>query len=224
MKKIVLAGNGITADILYQYMSNDERYEIVDLVVDDAYVDTGRMTEFKPAVPLSKLQDTHVPADCSVIMAMGYADLNRGRQSMFSRLKDMGYMIETYIHHDARVYTQNPIGEGAVILPFAIIEPHASVGENTMVWCHSTVAHHASIGDHCWIASGTVIAGQSRVGDNCFIGVNATIVNERTIGACNVIGAGAVITKDTEASSVYLSRSAEKIRFSAEDYVKHFGM
>ena len=92
-----------------------------------------------------------------------------------------------------------------------------------MIWCNVTVAHHSVVGDHCWVASGAVIAGQAEVGRNSFVGVNATVVNRVVVGEYNIVGAGALISRSTKPSSVHLARSAEEVRFSSQDYVKHFG-
>lgn len=223
MKRVVLAGNAITADILLSYLKRDARYEVVGLTVDDDYVDKGTIKEIK-TIGLSQLSATRAPRDCAIIMAMGYNDLNRSRESLFLRLKEMGYSIETYIHPDAKIYTDHPLGEGSIVLPSAVIEPHARLGANSMVWCNATLAHHSSVADHCWVASGAVLSGQVTVQRNTFVGVNATIVNNVTIGDYCIIGGGALITKTTEPSTVHLARSAEQIRFSSQDYVKYFGV
>lgn len=224
MKKVILAGNATTADILNSYLARDDRYEVIGLTVDDDYVEQGSVSGFGSSIALSKLEDTHNPQDCVIIMAMGYDDLNKTRQSMFQRLKEMGYNIETYVHPDARNYSQHPLGEGCVVLPSAVIEPHVQIGKNTMVWSNTTLAHHCSVAENCWIASGAVISGQAHIKQNCFIGVNATIVNDKTIGEYCIIGGGALITKDTKPSSVHLSRSGEELRFTSEEYVKFFGI
>lgn len=223
MKKIVLAGNAVTADILASYLRHDQRFEVVAAVVDDEFVQQGGL-ETLPTVPLSSLREKYPAGEHSIIMAMGYSNVNQDRASMFDRLKGMDYEIERYVHPDARVYTDRPIGEGSVVLPGAILEPHVTLGVNSMVWCNVTVAHHATVGDHCWLASGAVISGQARIGDHCFVGVNATIVNALSIGHKAIIGAGALITKDALPETVHLARSAEKIRFSSEDYAKFFGV
>ena len=223
MRQIVLAGNEITADILCSYLSKDSRYEVVGVTVDDEFLAQGSV-EGIASVGLSRLLDDFPPQHCGIVMAVGYNDLNRPRESMFARLKGMGYTIETYIHPDAKVYTKNGLGQGCVILPSAVIEPHVRVGENSMVWCNVTLAHHSSIAENCWIASGAVISGQANVLRNTFIGVNATVVNKITVGDFNIIGAGALITKNTKPNSVHLARSAEELRYSAEDYVKYFGL
>jgi sugar O-acyltransferase (sialic acid O-acetyltransferase NeuD family) len=223
LKRVLLAGNAITAEILYSYLQPDTRYEVVGLTVDDDYVNSGHVSGV-PCVGTSVLPREFSPRDVSVIMAMGYAGLNRVRESMFLRLKEMGYTIETYVHPAAQVYSTRPLGEGAVVLPNSVIEPHVQVGANTMVWCNVTLAHHSSVAEHCWVASGAVLSGQAKVLRNSFVGVNATIVNEVTVGEFNIIGAAAMISKNTKASTVHLARSAEPFRYSSDDYVKFFGV
>lgn len=222
-KKVVLAGNAITADILYAYLGGDDRYEVLGLTVDDEYVAEGTIKGV-PSIGLSQLAGEFAPDTCSIIMAVGYDDLNRVRESLFVRLKEMGYTIETYVHPDARVYTEYPLGEGSLILPGAVVEPHAQLGANSMVWCNVTLAHHSRVEENCWIAAGTVVSGQAKVQRNSFVGVNATVVNEVTVAEYNIVGGGALVTKDTKPNAVYLARSAEPLRYSAEDYVKYFGV
>jgi len=223
MKKIILAGNAITAEILYEYLQDDPRYELVGLTVDDDYLDRGQLPGLQ-AAGMSRVREVFPPQSCSVVMAAGYSDLNRVRESIYQRLLALGYTVETYVHPDARVYTKHPIGSGSVVLPGAVIEPHVRVGDNAMVWCNVTLAHHSSIEDHCWIASGAVLSGQAIVKRNTFIGVNATIVNKLTVGEYNIIGAGALISKDTKSHTVHLARSAEPLRYSSQDYVQYFGV
>lgn len=222
MKKVVLAGNAVTAEILFDYLARDDRYQVIGTTVDDEFANQGGVAGLE-TIALSQLPGVHAPGDCSIIMAVGYNDINRTRETMFHSLKKMGYRIETYIHPDAKIYTRKPLGEGCVILPSAVLEPHVSVGENTLVWANVTLAHHSSVAENCWIASGAVISGQATVQRNTFIGVNATIVNNITVGEYNIIGAAALITKSTKAATVHLARSGEPLRYSSADYVKYFG-
>lgn len=223
MKHVLLAGNAITAEVLLTYLRQDTRYEIVGLTVDDEYVTQGNVAEYR-SVGVSEVVNAFAPNTHHVIMAMGYGDLNRAREAMFIRLKAMGYSVETYIHPDARVHTRHPLGEGCVVLPGAVVEPQARLGANTMVWSNVTLAHHSSVDDHCWVAAGTVVSGQAKVLHHSFLGVGCTVVNGVTVGEFNIVGAGALITRDTKAHSVHLARSAEALRYSSDDYVKHFGI
>src|SRR5262252_265426 len=161
-RDIVLAGNAITAQILYSYLGSDPRYRVVGITVDDEFVSSGSVGDLS-SVPMSRVITAFPPNACRVIMAIGYNNLNKVRESVFGRLKGMGYTIETYIHPEARVHCQFPLGEGSVVLPGAVIEPHVTVGANAVVWCNVTLAHHCSVAEHCWIASGTVVSGQAKI-------------------------------------------------------------
>lgn len=222
MKKTLLAGNGITAKILSAHLRLDPRYDICGAIVDDEFIDD--LARDFPAVGLSEATGAYPPDAFAVIMAMGYDDLNRSRERMFNCLKGLGYRIETYVHPEARVYTEIPLGDGCVVLPGAVIDPHVTLGVNTMVWSNATLAHDSSVGDHCWVATGCVVSGQASISNNTFLGVNSTVVNEVTVGEFNIVGASGLITKDTKPNSVYLTRSAELLRYSSQDYVKHIGI
>ncbi len=222
-RKIILAGNAITAEILAGYLSADADYEPVALCVDAAFVDKGTVNDL-PCVATSDLPDRFDPSDHGIVMAIGYDDLNQVRERMFDTLRSAGFMIKSWVHPGAHVHNPDAIGEGSVVLPGAVVEPGASVGANTMIWSNVTIGHHATVEDHCWIAAGTVLAGSARVGRNSFVGVNATVVNEKSVGAYNIVGAGALISRDTADNSVHLARSAEQFRFSSQDYLKHFGV
>lgn len=223
MKKVLLAGNSITADILYSYLKKDKRYEVMATTVDDEYVDSNSINGLR-SVAISQLNTFFSPDDVTVIMAMGYSNLNSNRESMFLRLKELGYTVETYIHEDACVYTEKFLGEGCVVLPNAVVEPHVQVDENSIIWCNVILAHHCHIAKHCWIASSAVISGQASISRNSFIGVNSTIVNKVLVGEFNVIGAAAMISKNTKPNTVHLARSAEQLRYSSDEYVKFFGV
>ncbi|WP_026789540.1 acetyltransferase [Pleomorphomonas oryzae] len=222
-QKVILAGNAITAEIISAYLRQDARFEVEGFVVDDEFVTKGSIEGYR-TVGLSEVVRAFAPDTHRVIMAMGYNNLNRTRETLFERLKAAGYGIETYIHPDARIYTNQALGEGSVVLPGAVIEPHARVGANTMVWSNVTLAHHSSVGDHCWVAAGTAVSGQAKVLRNTFLGVSCTVVNAVTVEEYNVIGASALISRDTKPYSVHLARSAEPFRYSSEDYIKHFGI
>ena len=222
MKNVILVGNGVTADILNSYLSEDRRYNIIGSVVDDEYANKGGVIGLE-TVGLSRLRHFLGDNDCSAVMAVGYSDINSHRIRMYSQIKELGCKVETYIHPEAKVFTSFTLGEGSVILPSALIEPHVKVGNNCVIWGNATLAHHSVVEDNCWVSSGAIISGYSRVKRNSFIGVNATIVNQVVIGESNIIGAAALIAKNTKASTVHLCRTAEPLRYSSQQYAKHIG-
>ncbi|MBQ9537263.1 MAG: acetyltransferase [Desulfovibrionaceae bacterium] len=223
MQKILLAGNGITARIMYGYLLHDTRYQVEGCVVDDDFVSNAVFKDVK-SFKLSEIQQ-HFPKDkVELIMAVGYAQVNQVRQSLFERLKDLGYHFHTYIHPKSTILSDKPIGEGSILLPGALVEPNASIGRDCFLFGNVVVAHDAVIEDHCWLAAGCVVAGMARVGQASFLGVNATISNKVEIGAHNIVGGSAFMTRSTKPNMVHLARSGEPFRCSAEEYAKYFGV
>lgn len=221
MKKIVIVGQGVAARVLASYLESDTQSQCVGFTVDDEYA-VAESDPTTPCVPLSQLEAVFPPHSHSVLMGVGYAQMNNVRRVMFNRLKERGYTIERFIHSRASVNSLEQLGEGCIVLPGAVVEPYAKVGVNTVLWSNVTVAHHSTVGNSCWLASGAVVSGQAKIGDNTFVGVNATVVNEIEVGEGCFIGAGALVTKNTKSDTVHIARSGEMLRYSASEYSKFF--
>ncbi len=223
MQKIIIIGNSIAAEILYGYLKEDHRYTVLAFSVDKKYITDTKLFDLD-IIDLNKLKDIYSVDEYKVVLGMGYNNINKDREKIFKKIKTLGYTVETYIHKDAKIFNDNNIGEGSIVLANSIVEPYATIGKNSVIWANCTIAHHSIIEDNCWIASGTVIAGEARIKSNCFLGVNSTIVNKIILEVFNIIGAHALVSKSTKPNEVYLSRSAEKHRFESADYAKYFGI
>lgn len=219
-KKIIIIGNSITAEIIYQYISKDDRYHIECFCVDKKYLKNSTLFD-KQVIALEDLSDKYSSKEYKILIAMGYKDLNRDRELIFNKIKEKGFEVLTYIHKDAKIYTEYEIGEGSLVLANTVVEPFAKIGKNSFIWANCTIAHHSIVEDNCWIASGTTIAGESKVCSNTFVGVGVTVVNQVRVEIFNIIGANALISSNTKENEVYLARSGEKHRFSADDYAKY---
>jgi len=223
MTNVIFAGNAVTAHILCGYLRNDRRYNIMGCVVDDAFAADSEVPELV-SVGISVVLDRFNPRDCKVLMATGYDQANGVRMSLFERLRALGYAMETYIHPQAMIHTDNHIGDGSVIMPGALVEPGAVIGCDSFIWGNVVVAHDAIVGKHSWLAAGAVVSGMAKVGDCCFVGVNATIANKVEVGDGSIIGGAAFITKKVKQGSVMLARSAEPFRCNAKEYARYFGL
>lgn len=218
---IIIIGNSIAADIMYGYLLEDKRYNIVGFAVDKEYL--TEETKFGlPVVSLEKVPTIWSADSHKVVLGIGYKDINQIREAFFYRMKQLGYAIETYIHPSAVVNETAKIGEGVVILSNSVLEPFVVVGDNTMIWSNCTLAHHSSVEEHAWIASNTILSGSCKVKKYTFVGVGVVISNEVEIGERNIIGAGCLLTKNTKNEEVFLERNAEKHRFDAVNYAKYF--
>tara|TARA_B100001287_G_scaffold106033_1_gene89225 strand:+ start:6303 stop:6971 length:669 start_codon:yes stop_codon:yes gene_type:complete len=221
MQKIIIIGNSIAADILYGYLNTDERYEVICFAADEKYIDK----KIKFGLDVLKIESIKSKYNCEehkVILGIGYSNVNKNREAIYKRIKNLGFIIETYIHPSAVVNENVTIGEGSMVLSNSVIEPYAKIGVNSFIWCNCTIAHHSNVQSHCWIASNTVLSGEAKIKDFSFIGVNCTIVNKITVDSLNIVGAGSLITKNTKPKEVYLTRNAEKHRFDSINYAKFY--
>jgi len=218
MQKLVVVGNSISAEIMNEYLKHDSRYEIAAFSVDADFIKTDELFG-RPLVDLKSLPQTYPADQYHLLMAIGYGNLNRNREQIFDRVKEMGYQVETYIHPDAKVYTTT-IGEGCLIMPNAFVDVCSEIGTNTVIWGNCSVAHHAKVSSSCWLATGCVVSGSACIDKNTFLGISSIVVNDVKVGSYNIIGAGAMVVKNTEDYDVYISGQTEKFRISAEDYLR----
>jgi len=220
---LVLIGNSITAEIFYAYLRKDPRYRVVATAVHREFLAATRVPQV-PGIALEDLARRVDPASTHVLLAAGHRNLNQIRERLYEGVRGMGFTVSTYLHPEANYHAEEAPGEGRVVLARAMVEPGARIGKNTVIWANAVVAHHARVGDHCWIASGAVLSGEAGIGARSFVGVNATVVNRVQVGELNFVGAGALITRCTKPNTVHLARSAETLRYAADEYERHFGL
>lgn len=218
IKRIAVAGSGQAAEILLDYLSEDERYEVVTIIADLSEVDQKLTHCGFPLISVDEFIANDFLQTVGVFMAVGYRNLNRDRDQFFRRLKRSGVNFLTYVHPRANVSNSVQLGIGSVVLAGSVLEPFVKVGENSVIWNNCTIAHHAVIGDNCWIAAGAIISGHACVGNNCFIGIGSIVTNRVTISELSIIGAGVLATQNVSPQSVLIANSSERLNFSSERY------
>ena len=118
------------------------------------------------------------------------------RIRIFQTLKKSGAKLPVIISPLAYVSKHAKIGDGTIIMHYALINAGAKIGSNCIINSKALIEHDAIIGDHCHIATGAIINGGVKVGRGTFFGSNAVCKEYIEIGENAVIGCGAKITKD----------------------------
>ena len=85
--------------------------------------------------------------------------------------RPVGVSDEAYIGPDVR------IGAGVTIMPFAVVDAHATLGDGVVLYPHSYVGQYAEIGE------GTVIYPSVTIREYCRIGRRVIIHSSAVIGA-----------------------------------------
>lgn len=214
-RKLVIVGAGEFGEIAYEYFTLDSEYEVVAFAVEKKYRKQERLFNL-PIIDFEDINREYPPQKFDVFIAITYVQLNKARQRLFEKCKEMGYRCASYVSSHAFVWHNVEIGENVFIFENNTLQYYVSIGNNVVLWSGSQIAHRTVVEDNCWISSQAVISGFCCIGENTFLGANVTIGDNVTIAKNIIVGAGAVTVKDLkESGSIYIGSPAKKISKSA---------
>jgi sugar O-acyltransferase (sialic acid O-acetyltransferase NeuD family) len=219
MKKLIVFGAGKIAEVLCDYIQRDSDYEVAAFSCETAFARTGEYCGL-PLVPFDDIARLFPPDRYEMHIAVGYHQLNRLRERLFSEAKAKGYRLASFVSSRSWPGRDARVGENCFVADGVSIEPGASIGDNVSLWSNVVVGHHAQIRNHCWLAAGTVIGGGAVVEDRCFLALNVTVGNEVTVGADSILGARTLVTKSLAPKSVVVERDTELFRLDSERFLR----
>jgi sugar O-acyltransferase (sialic acid O-acetyltransferase NeuD family) len=208
MKPVFVFGTGDFARVARVYLDADSPHSVVGFTVDEDYLDAPEL-EGLPVIPFEQLSETHPPDTHALFVAIGFSRLNQVRADVYSRCKDQGYELISYVNSRASVWGELEHGDNCFVFEENVLQPNVRLGSDVILWSGNHIGHDSTIGDHCFLASHVVVSGNVEIGDYCFIGVNATLRDGVSVAPRCVIGAGALIMQHTEEGAVYSVRGTE---------------
>jgi len=208
MEKIVIIGDGETAELAYEYFTHDSPHEVVAFSVEKEYAKKGKLFNL-PVVHFEEIEKLYDPAEHKAFAAISYTKLNRVRTRLYLAAKRKGYQFVSYVSSKAFVWRNVEIGENCFIMENNVLQYAVRIGNNVVLWSGNHVGHQSTIKDNCFISSHVVISGYCEIGENCFLGVNSCLANNLKIAKDCLIGMGAVVNKDTEEGKVYRGNPAK---------------
>ncbi len=209
-EKLVIIGDGETAELAYDYFNRETNYEVVGFSAERAFLRNQTLFSL-PVVPFEEVEFYFDPKVYHAFVAVSYTQLNRLRSRLFGLVKKKGYTLCSYLSPKAFIGTNVEIGENCFILENVSIQRGAKIGDNVTVWSGSSVGHRSKIADNCFIASQVAISGFCDIGENCFLGVNSCTAGNIKIAKNCLVGAGAVVIKDTAEGGVYVGNPAKSL-------------
>jgi len=115
MAKLIIVGDGETAELAYEYFTHDSPHEVVAFSVEREYAKKEQLFGL-PVVFFEDLQSLFAPAEHSVFVAISYTKLNRVRTRLYHKTKSMGYELVSYVSSKAFVWHNVEIGENCFIM------------------------------------------------------------------------------------------------------------
>ena len=205
--KLVIVGDGETAELAHYYFKVDSDFEVVGFAAEASYRKNSSLFGL-PVVDFETIENQFSPKSHSAFVAISYTNLNRLRRRLFEQTKQKGYRLASYISRYSIIGDNVSIGENCFILEKTVIQRGAEIGDDVTVWSGSTVSHRSKLGNHCFLAIHVAISGLCSVGEGSFLGVNCCTAGNVKVGADCIIGAGAVVTRDTAFGRVYVGNPA----------------
>jgi sugar O-acyltransferase (sialic acid O-acetyltransferase NeuD family) len=200
MKKLVIYGTGLIAEVAAFYFAKDSSYDLVAFTNAGEFIKEASFAG-KPVVPFEALEQSHPSSAHDAFIAIGYTKTNQVRQARFNEARQKGYTLATYISSRA-MYYGTPVGANGFVLEGNVIQPFVTIGDNVTLWSGNHIGHHSRIGDHTFISSHVVVSGGCEIGENCFLGVNSTLRDNVKLGRFVVVASGATVMKDCEDRTV----------------------
>lgn len=207
MKKLVIYGTGLIAEVAEFYFRVDSGYDVAAFTNAAEFVKEPSFLG-KEVANFEDLTRTHPPSEYDLFIALGYTKTNKIRQARFEEARSLGYQCATYISSKAAYYGTS-VGQNCFILEQNVIQPYVSIGDNVTLWSGNHIGHHSRILNHCFISSHVVISGSCQIGENSFLGVNSTLRDNIRLGAFSVIGSGAVVMKDCPERSLVTPQASD---------------
>lgn len=209
MKQYVIFGDSAFADRIYKYIKSEQMDKVLCFTNEENFISTDRIDDLQ-VVPFERLSEFYNPTIFELLICVGYADMNRLREKLFTLCKDAGYKIGTWISSTVISYA-DVIEEGCIIMPGVLIGPTTKIGKGNIIASRVCISHDNNIGSYNFISSGVVFGGHSSIGNNCFIGLNSTIRDGIFIDDYSLIGAASNLLKGTEKYGVYVGNPAYKL-------------
>ena len=209
MEKVIIFGNGKTAELAHYYFTNDSQYEVIAFTVDSKYLESEIFCGL-PVYNFENIENIFPVEDVFLFVAIAHSQMNKVREKKIKVAKRKGYRLASYISTQATIFNNVKLGEHCFILENNTIQPFVELGDNNILWSGNHVGHHSKIGHNNFITSHVVVSGNTIIGDNCFIGVNSTLRDRIEIANETLIGAGSYISRNTDENSVYKSIFTEK--------------
>jgi sugar O-acyltransferase (sialic acid O-acetyltransferase NeuD family) len=206
-QKLLIIGDGETAELAYSYFTRDSNYEVVGFSAEKMHRRNQTLLGL-PVVDFEDAQNRFNPENHSAFVAISYTMLNRLRSRLFCLTKQKGYRLASYVDPTAYVAKEAVLGENCFIQENAAIQHGAKIGDDVTLWSGAAVGHRSVIGSHCFLATHAAVSGFCKVGDNSFLGANCCTVGNIEIGADCIVGAGAVVIRNAMFGRVYVGNPA----------------
>ncbi len=123
------------------------------------------------------------------------------RESLYRRLKEIGFIIPNIIDKTSIISDNVELGEGIFIAKNSVINAGTCIGNLAIINTSSTIEHECYIEDLVHIAPGCVLCGNVKVHNKTHIGAGSVVKQGVSIGSNTMIGMGSIVLSDINSNT-----------------------
>ncbi|MBQ2852681.1 MAG: hypothetical protein IJE76_04740 [Bacteroidales bacterium] len=209
MENIVIYGETAFAERIYSYIKFENAANVLSFTNAKAFKEKESIQGI-PVTAFEELNEKFKGVSFSILIAIGYVQMNNIRQKIYNECINAGHRIATYISKTATLYS-NDIGEGCIIMPNVYIGPGCTIGKGNVIASCTCLSHDNKVGDFNFISSNAIFGGHSTVCDNSFIGLGCIIRDGITVSNYSLIGSATNLLSSTQLRGVYVGNPSHKL-------------
>jgi sugar O-acyltransferase (sialic acid O-acetyltransferase NeuD family) len=191
----VIVGVSRYAEVYYEYLRRDPRYEILGFAVDDEY--RPNMSKFCGLPILGETNSFGVFKEEGVEAMFAPIGHNGPRVEILSCANEAGFRTPSYVHPDALIGPEVEVGRGAYILKGTNVMPHVTIEPYSMASAGVNISHHTTIESGAFMSMGSTVGAKLTIGERAFIGMGSTVMTGvDRVGEDVVVGGGATVIDD----------------------------
>lgn len=209
MENIVIYGETAFAERIYSYIKFEKAMNVLSFTNAKAFKEKETIQGI-PVIAFEELNERFKGIDFSILIAIGYVQMNNIRQKIYKECIYAGHRIATYISNTATLYS-NDIEEGCIVMPNVYIGPGCTIGKCNIIASCTCLSHDNKVGEFNYISSNVIFGGHATVCNNSFIGLGCIIRDGIIINNYSLIGAASNVLKDTINKGVYVGNPAHKL-------------
>lgn len=191
MKSIILIGGGGHCTSCIDVIESEGQYTIAGIL--DSIKPPGERVLGYPVLGYIELLDRLIEQGNYFLITVGQIYEVQPRIELYTLLVSKGAKMPVIISPLARVSKHAIIGEGTIVMHFALVNAAARVGVNCILNSKSLVEHDVTIGDHCHISTGSLLNGGVHLGSRSFVGSGAVFKQAVRIGDNSFVKAQSLV-------------------------------
>lgn len=188
MEDIILLGYGGHAKSIADCIEETGYYRII------GYTDIERKTyRYEYLGTDAQLEELYYRGIHNAVICIGYLGKDRTRDTLYKKIKDIGFFLPSIVSSQAILAKGVRIGEGTYVGKAVVINSEAIIGKMCIINSAATIEHDCVVEDFAHVSVGSILCGGVRVGKHAFIGAGATIIQNRSVEEDSIVPAGAVV-------------------------------